>query len=160
MRFLCELSPRTTKYELNWPAISLLGGELALPISGWPASAALIGNSDTTAKPPSWQVNFRGIEWPIRGKWGQLARQWLAGIRPDTKRAPKLKTPLQMERRFGLALALASRIFRPTVIRRTFYRLSGRFTLYRVRSFGGGSCRGLLFLAYRCSAAGTSLAPY
>jgi hypothetical protein len=51
MRFLYELSPRATMYELNCPAISLLGGELALPISGWPASAALIGNSDTTAKP-------------------------------------------------------------------------------------------------------------
>jgi len=60
-------SPRATKYELNWPAISLLGGELALPISGWPASAALIGNSDTTAKPASWQVDFRGIEWPKIG---------------------------------------------------------------------------------------------
>ena len=60
MRFLCELSPRATKYELNWPAISLLGGELALPISGWPASAALRGNSDTTAKPSGWQVYFRG----------------------------------------------------------------------------------------------------
>jgi len=59
MRFLCELSPYTAMYELDWPAISLLGGELALPISGWPASAALIGNSDTTAKPPSWQVYFR-----------------------------------------------------------------------------------------------------
>ena len=60
MRFLCELSPRATNYELNWPAFSLLGGELALPISGLPASAALIGNSDTTAKLSGWQVYFRG----------------------------------------------------------------------------------------------------
>jgi hypothetical protein len=55
----------------------------------------------------------------------------------------KLKTPLQMERRFGLALTLASRIFRPAVIRRTFYRLSGRFTLCRVRSLAvalAGAC--------------------
>jgi len=36
MRFLCELSPRATMYELNWPAISLLGGELALPNPGGP----------------------------------------------------------------------------------------------------------------------------
>src|ERR1017187_8779425 len=40
MPFLCELLPRTAKYELNWPAFFLLGGELALPKSGSPASAA------------------------------------------------------------------------------------------------------------------------
>jgi hypothetical protein len=40
MPFLCELLPRTAKYELNWPAFFLLGGELALPQFGWPASAA------------------------------------------------------------------------------------------------------------------------
>ena len=34
MRFLCELSPRATMYELNWPANSLLGGELALAVDG------------------------------------------------------------------------------------------------------------------------------
>ena len=89
VRFLCELSPYTAMYELNWPAISLLGGELALPIPGWPASAALIGNSDTTAKPASWQVYFRCTRGPILRKSGSNV---LGQRRPQTRRRKTLQS--------------------------------------------------------------------
>ena len=150
MRFLCELSPRTTKYELNCPAISLLGGELALPTSGWPASAALIGNSDTTAKSSGWQVHFRSPGNDIPSSHSRAEARHFA---PDVQKAAPNGAA------FNSALATGLPSHRPAVVRRTFRRFSGRLTLFRVRSW-----RLLLpepaVLGVPFTAAGTSLAPY
>jgi hypothetical protein len=70
--FLCELSPRTATYELNWPAISLLGGELALPIprvarvsrfdrqlryySQEPPLASGLSRDEVTSSPPDFHM--------------------------------------------------------------------------------------------------------
>lgn len=159
VRFLCELSPYTAMYELNWPAISLLGGELALPIPGWPASAALIGNSDTTAKPASWQVYFRCTRGPILRKSGSNV---LGQRRPQTRR----RKTLQSSKRRSNGAAFWSCIchWPPESCGRQLSAApsAGCPAVYPfwARSVGGGSCRGLLFLAYRYTAAGTSLAPY
>jgi hypothetical protein len=70
------------------------------------------------------------------------------------------KTLLRLEQRFGLAGVtglpnLTAGGYPPHLLQvvRPVYP-------FWVRSVGGGSCRGLLFLANRYSAAGTSLAPY
>jgi hypothetical protein len=145
VRFLCELSPYTAMYELNWAGDFLARRRACSTPNGWPASAALIGNSDTTAKALSWQVYFRctgDAEFAENGKHCNV--QNAAPIRAAFRSCRCHWPPESCGRRLSAAPSAGCPAGLP----------------FWVRSVGGGSCRGLLLLANRYTAAGTSLAPY
>ena len=138
MRFLCELSPRTTMYELNCPAISLLGGELALPnrvarVSRFDRQLRYYSEALKLASVLS--MNSTGLILQGKDLKGFVSWQKITSIRENA--APN-----------GAALRSCichwpPGICRPAVLRRTFCRFIRPVSLFRVRSLAvalAGAC--------------------
>ena len=97
MRFLCELSPRPTMYELNWPA-SFLARRRACSTH---IRVARVSRFDRQLR---YYSEAFGLASVLSGyAWGMSLRKTKSALPGEGGRITpgKRKTPLRMEQRFG-----------------------------------------------------------